>query len=799
MLYYEHEKENRRKGASQLSIIKNLKIDDKMKEKLEYIGLDLNEIPETLKQNHDIKIRITSGKDERQFKQYKFINVNDIDILISEANAFSELKEKYENASPLYTYLNAYEEDNMEKYYTFLKILKKVDIEEIKKVEKEQELLAKNIPFKVRFNGNYLWSIYYSERTDRYFMLVPTENANYATFFYLLKKKIESKKNDKIFVPISYLDYAGKVLKKSEIKDIENYLWLFTKEYPSIYEVYNKKGEPSIQIVGETDIYGKVKTIYKLSYETSKEANKFYKLLKALFILQTELPHYYKFSTNIDNTGKLEIYLENTKIEYDTLLEFILEQYLKSVSLKEQAQDDIEELNNRLEQYKKESVDLESEYIAKEKQISTFLECKKSFFGKVKYYFKLGKKSKHHKKDKNMAEEIENQNSEKEKVAERKKEKVENRNYTLDELVASFKQLEEFENQKKNIVMDINALKLKNKNLKKKIENATAYINEINQHKKSIFEFWKYSNKDEMAALEEGEEEELNITKIDKTFNYDNDFEKFGESIDRNQRNKLTDDELDSVYLAATDLLDLINRTYKKQATAKEFSEKLKDLKINKDIDEDDVESDFDIFGKLSNDKTKLRSIKNKTHRETPRNKYQILNIQKEMKGLDLKKEIVSVVKHIKKAIKKNSLDEDIFVYKATPFKLDVNELQTFSLNEESEIEEFLKKDESKNKFYLYRIRLNKGTNYVGFSNIIYFNNKNMTLPLGMQMSDKILIDLQSLELNEINKKDIRKIQFLDDKNDFSKINLKTIEVEELESKKKEKKSKNKKEENVED
>ena len=50
--------------------------------------------------------------------------------------------------------------------------------------------------------------------------------------------------------------------------------------------------------------------------------------------------------------------------------------------------------------------------------------------------------------------------------------------------------------------MDINALKLKNLNLVKKIENATAYINEIDSHKKSIFEFWKYSNKDEVQALE---------------------------------------------------------------------------------------------------------------------------------------------------------------------------------------------------------------------------------------------------------------------------------------------------------
>ena len=41
---------------------------------------------------------------------------------------------------------------------------------------------------------------------------------------------------------------------------------------------------------------------------------------------------------------------------------------------------------------------------------------------------------------------------------------------------------------------------------------------EINKHKKSIFEFWKYSNKDTVATLDEGEEEEFNVKKIEKVY-----------------------------------------------------------------------------------------------------------------------------------------------------------------------------------------------------------------------------------------------------------------------------------------
>lgn len=774
-----------------MSKIRNLKIDSSMKKKLDYIGLDLNDIPENLNETYDLKFKVLKGQDEKQFKQYRYINVQDIDIMLSNTNAFSDLKEKYENASPLSTYLDSYSEESIEKYYTFLSMIKKIEIEDINKIEKEQALLAKSVPFKVRYNGNYLWSIFYSDITKRYFMIVPTENTNYATFFYLLKKKIENKKGEKIFVPVSYLDYSGKILKKSDIKDIENYLWLFTKDYPSIYEVYDKKGIPSLQIIGETEIYGKIKTIYKMSFDTTKEANKFYKLLKALFILQTELPHYYKFNTNIDIAGRLNINLDNVEIQYDTLLEFVLEQYLKSISLKDRVQEEIEELNNKLESYKKESIQLENEYLSKEKQISTFLECKKSFFGKVKYYFKLGKNVKvNNKKSKNKEKQIEEiQEVEKNSIKKQKVE-IEDRNYTLDELVISFKELEIMENNKKNIVMDINALKLKNKNLKKKIENATSYINEINKHKKSIFEFWKYSNKDEVAALEEGEQEELNVTKVEKTFIFEDDFEKFGEAVDKIQRLKYTDSELDSTFIATTDMIDLMNRTYKKQAVAKEFADKLKELKNNKVLEEDEDENDFDIFGKLSSDKTKEKVINNKTHRETPRNIYNILNIKREMKGLELKNIIVNIIKDIKKALKKNILPEDLYVYKATPYKLDIEELQSFSLNEENEIENYLQNNDGKSKFYLYKIKLNKGTNFIGFSNIIYYNNKNMTLPVGMNISDKILIDLRSLELEEIDKKVIRKIQFLDNKNDFSKILLKTIQVQEFVSKVKEKKKK---------
>ena len=449
---------------------KKIVMNDVLEQKLKYIGLDLNKIPKELLQSTKLNFRVIKGTNEKKYKQYKFVNIKDIEILLTPANRSSDLKERYEEAEPLATYISVDSSANAENIVqntVFFNMFKKLKISEIEKIEKEQEELAKKLPFKIKYNRNYLWQIYYSEYADKYFMLVPTDETNFSCLFYLIKKKIENNKNEKIFVPITCADYSGKILKKSELRDLENYLWLLTKDYPSIYEVTDLDGETSLEIIGESQIYGKIKTLYKMNFNTTKEASKFYKLLKALFILQTELPHYYNFVANIDDKCNLKICLNNSEVVYEKLPDFVLKQYVDSVKLKQKAQEEIKVLYIKLNVLKKESAELESEYLAKEKQISTFLECKKSFFGKVKYYFKFGKKNGTSKKIKENHEEQIIEKEEKEEKEDRnlkKKFKLENKRYTLDDLILSYKDLEilEIAKNKKSIIV-LNKMDLEQK------------------------------------------------------------------------------------------------------------------------------------------------------------------------------------------------------------------------------------------------------------------------------------------------------------------------------------------------
>lgn len=749
-----------------------------IKEKLEYIGLDLENIPEGLKEYKPLEFRIPKFYEEKQYKQYRYIPVKDIQILLSPTNRLDEISEKYKQAKPLAQYLDGENEENILKYTTFLSMLKQFKIDEVEEIEKEQTSLSKKIPFKVKYENNYLWQIYYSENTNQYFMLVPTEDSDYSTFFFLIKKKLEKKKNEKIFVPIRNVEYSNKYLKKSEFEDIENYLWLFTKDWPLIYEVYDKRNKLCIHIVGETEVYHKIKSPYKIKLNTQEDANQLYKLLKAMFILQTELPHYFHFKTNINKNGELEFYLEDEKIEYIDIAEWISNQYHLGEEKQKVAEDLIEENKLKLEKLKVEIAAQEIEYLAKEKQISTFLECKKSFFGKFKYYFKYSKKNNKNKvkKEENIDEsKIEIHHEENEELPKKKRKK---QNYTIEELVELYKVIELKENELKNVIMDINSLKLKNKNMQKKIENATAFIEEIDSHKKSIFEFWKYSNKDEMATLPEGEAEEVNIIKkITRVFDYEEDLENFGKKMDKIQRKNLSKDETDSVYITSTNLLEIINKIKINEFQPKDIETTLKEIKKEtiqeKSLSENE---EFDIFGGIIQDSTKVSKIKNKKHRELAKDKFNILEINKNTKQIGFKLSLEKIIANLKTAMNKVVVPEEIPVYKAIgENNLDDRKINIFDINPEKEIQEAIKKEN--NKINFYKIDLKEGSNAISYTNCIFYDNQNKTLPVGQDLSTKILVDISKLQLDLKSKTSFKMVEFENEKDDFSEINIKTVTV----------------------
>ena len=765
---------------------KTVENNETIKEKLEYLGLDLEKIPKSIKQYEPLEFRIPKFYDEEQYKQYRYVPIKDIEILLSPTNRMDEIEEKYKKASPLADYLDNKSEENILKHTTFLKMLNDFSIEKVEKIGEEQEKLSKKIPFKVKYQNNYLWQIYYSQNSDKYFMLVPTEDSDYSTFFYLLKKKLEKRRTGKIFVPIRNVEYTSEFLKKSEFEDIENYLWLFTKDWPLIYEVYDKSDNLCLYIVGETEVYQKIRSLYRVKLETKEEALEFYKLLKVMFILQTELPHYFNFKTNIGKNGEIEFYLDDKKLQYENITDWLNNEFETGQDKLEEAEELIKNGNMRLKELKTEIAMQEIEYLAKEKQISTFLECKKTFFGKFKYYFKYSKKknkNKIRKEDEENLENIEYVNNDDMEELPKKRKRIKKDNYNLEELTQLYKIIDEKETELKNIVMDINSLKLKSKNMQKKIENASLYIAEIDSHKKSIFEFWKYSNKDEMSSLPEGEEEEVNIVrKITKTFDYEQDFESFGNTMDRLQRKNLSKDETDSIFILTTNLLPLINKIKINDFQPKDIDNSLKEIK-KEAIEERDLtdKEEFDIFGGIVQDSTKVSKIKNKRHRELPKDRFSILEVNKNTKQIGFKLALENVISNVKTALTKVEIPEDISVYKIIPDdKIDDRKINVFDINSRNEISSNIKNEN--NKFNFYKINLKQGANAISFTNSIFYDNQNKTLPVGQDLSTKILVDISKLELKLKEKSSFKIVEFENKNDDFSKIEVKTINIFEMDT-----------------
>lgn len=733
-----------------------------LREKVDYIGFELEKVPEFLKEFEPLNYRVPKVYDETTYKVYKYVNVKDIEILITPKDRLDELADRYRLASPLFTYMKPETNEDIEKYAYFLKMINQTRIEDIKNIDKEQQEFQKEIPFDVKFANNFKWQIFYSDYADKYFMLASTNETDNSPMFYLLKRKIadnksRSKKEETVFIPISNEEYSEAILKKSEIEDLENYLWYFTKNWPSIYEITDKEGNIFLQIVGEAVIYDKMTSQYRMVFKDKKEAIKKYKLIKALFILAYDLPNEYKFQIKIGEDGGIDFYYKDKKIEYDCLTEFLKEEAISKIKENDTIKIDTKEIKADIKDLQKQETEKNQEYLRKEREIVTFLECKKTFVGRIKYFFK-GKKSRQkeeaeHSANKERLKEILEQD--KEESTHYNDEEIDTRKYTVEDIIKIGKELEDNRKENKNSKLDFKALKNRVENLDKKIKNATEFLNEIDKHKKSIFEFWKYANKDESKMLQEGEEQEevSNKSTLKKTFDYEEDIENFATKIDNEQREKLTHQGQDALFASnfVLDGINIVSKTKLLKADEEKISNLLNELKADykKDIDKIE-EKDFDIFGNVSEDKTKIKTLKNNKHRESEKDKYKVLNV-------NLNTEIDAFTEKLKD-LRRILIDEsdkievpyDIALYKASNEKIDPEGFEKFSINPFETLNN-LEKIATSKETYLYKINVPENTKLVFYSNITFFENNNQTLPLGMDIAQESLInmDLYNLELKD--------------------------------------------------
>ena len=301
----------------------------------------------------------------------------------------------------------------------------------------------------------------------------------------------------------------------------------------------------------------------------------------------------------------------------------------------------------------------------------------------------------------------------------------EKKSYTLENLVRIYKEFDEKEHKNNELKRENNNLQLRIKNLNKKIQNANVYIDEIEKHKKSIFEFWKYCNKDEQMSLAEGEEENTVAENKKKVITYDADIKELGRLLDDAEFKLFTQNESNSVYAAGTDLLSILNKIYTETVTDEDLEKSLKKIKENKEYSV--------INGK---------------------NTFEILNLKNEISIDEYSKKLSQILRTVQNLMSKIKLPKNAAVYRvASQEEIDVKKFNLFSIRMEDEIVKILQ-DISKNR--IYRVNFKEGTNLLAYTNTIYSEFSNRTLPIGMDVNSEILVDMSKFRLEEVTTSNFR-------------------------------------------
>lgn len=691
-------------------------------EVLDYVELNTAKAFPRKLYSKNVEYQVAKSFDNSKiYKIYKKIDPSKVEILISNTDRTSDIKTRYNLSVPIQEY---YKENKDE----FIALAEKTSKSKIEELENEQREFEKHIPYFIRYENNYIWQIYYSDIEDKYFMLFPANEGETESLFFMIKQKLTGELKN-IYVPICQVEYNPLVFKdKKKISDIENYMWIYTKSWPTTYEYTDEEGNVKLYIIGETILQENFKSKYRVEIDDEKELNRYYTLLKALFIITTETKYTYRFDVQIALDGSVSFLYNKKEVNIDNLQQFVTKETAKQQNLKYEIKKQIEQDEKVLCKLKDIIARQTLMYSKQEKQIVMFMDCKKSFFKKVKFFFKGGKKFT--KDDKEMLTEIkeaaENTKNEESKSNELNIDDTileSSTAFTIVDFVSTTLETRKILNKQKDLKQDIKALRLKQTNMTRKIENAEKYIEEIEEHKKNIFEFWKFTNKDNLQSLDEGKGEEEKKEKKQKVFKFDDDLEDFCTNMDSIERKKLSIDECASIY-AAKYVLPAINSTVTKSDTytIQEVYEKIKEeYAPDKNL--------ANIFGGITDDYTKVKILNGKKHRESHRNLYQVLRFNETTSLEDFKERMRELSRYINEAYQKITVPYDMPLYYEKRNKgYVIGNIDPYEILKDDNVDK------------IYKVNANEDTHAVFFTNIICYDNMNQTLPLGMDETKALIM-----------------------------------------------------------
>ena len=700
-----------------------------IEEKLKYIGLNISEIPKSFQSMQNIKCNLTKEYRDTIYKVFKYVDVRDIQIFITSEGKISNIEKKCKLAKPIIEYLcdETLKQD-------FMQMVQNMDLNKLNDLENEQNKFDISHPYSISYKDALKWRVYYSRENRKYFMIVSCIEKDNEAMFLLLKKQLQSAKDKvgiKIYIPIANENYSEMFLSNSQISEIENNLWFFTKKWPMTYEVVDLYGNRTMHIIGKTFIYQNVQSNYKILIKDKKQAIEKYELLKELFIIASNLRQEYNFNVKIDENGLLQIFLDDEEITLNNMDVFLNKQVEIKIDDSKKSTKNIDKIEKKLINVKQELEIKTEEYNIKQKQIVSFLQCKRTFLGRFKFFFKSNKKDKKICRMVKLPEiDIIEDNNDIFQVYEKKD------FYYIEDLLTVARNLSKIKEKNKEKERQLIDETEKIEILNQKIKNADQFISEIESHKKSIFEFWKFTNKDLPNELTEGVEEDT-VEENDTENNSTVDVEELEKLMDKTEKENLSKNEMDAIFVMKDYpcIIDLLNK--------KEFNKD--DEKYILDI----LEQEKEKFNKEKNkqniiyfDTTQNINIHIKdTKKDILKDKYKILNFDENISFDEFKNQLIKSKRILEKAYNKINTPFNISVY--TILKNNKRyEWNLCNLNAEDEIE-----NENSTNIDIIKYNVPKGSPILFYTNsIMYLENQNEKY--NSLKHKHVLINLNEYELS---------------------------------------------------
>ena len=260
--------------------------------------------------------------------------------------------------------------------------------------------------------------------------------------------------------------------------------------------------------------------------------------------------------------------------------------------------------------------------------------------------------------------------------------------------------------------------------------------------------------------------------------------------MDELQRRKLSKNETDAVFavqqaLTSSQILNKIKSQELKPREKKRIQAELEDLKeeYTRNVENMGVK-DFDIFGGMIEDKTKVKTLHNEKHREIEKDKYKVLNITPNTELEVYIDNLRNSLKLVKEAFCKIMTPFQMTIYIAQKEKkLELDNLNVVNLNATEELYKMAERVSEGEELNFYTIQLPKDSPIIYDTNIIQFDNFNQTLPIGMNVTTKALINLGNYTLTKKKEKKIR-MNYQEDEFDNKVIEVNVTEYEAIVTKK---------------